>query len=79
MLGKDEESAIIEEMIADEKQRNEEKKEESVEEVDGKIERIKGGGKEGRRIATYQFTCASEEGRMSSFKESPRHTVGTQM
>lgn len=75
MLGKGEESAIIEEMIVDEKKKNE-KKEESVEEVDSKIERIKGGGREERRIATYQFMRVSEEERMSSSKGSPR---GTQM
>lgn len=77
MLGKGEESAMVEGMIVDEKERNEERKEESVEKVDGKIERIKGGGREERQI--YQFTRSSEKERMSSPKGSPRHTVGTQM
>lgn len=88
MLAKGEEPALVRDMIVQslvgktDKESTEGRREEMVKgvEYDEKIERSKGGGGEERQMTIYhQLMRASEEGSVSSLKESTTHTVGTQI
>lgn len=87
MLAKNEEPAVIRDMIVQSfvgttDKESMERKERLVKgiEFDDKIERIKGGGgKESQMTIYHQLMRTSEEGNVSSLKESTTRTVGTQM
>ncbi|KAL6424622.1 hypothetical protein ACFW04_009960 [Cataglyphis niger] len=87
MLAKNEEPAVIRDMIAQSfvgtiDKESTERKEKLIKgiEFDDKIERIKGGGGEEYQMKMYhQLMHASEEGHESSLKTSTTRTVGTQI